>query len=172
MLQFLPCLLEHLLLKPLATLQQPCPEATMLGGSPSQPRQKDPMKQPPDGWKGERCPPNPDVFQSPLLQPLTLSLNCPAELFQIHNLCKSLKKGDHSCCMPYIFGCSVFNSSNQNTQIMLLSPLTHQVSTKEVSCLIYPCCLVAKSNPTLCNPMDCSPPGSSDHGFCQSCASL
>ena len=27
------------------------------------------------------------------------------------------------------------------------------------------CCLVAKSCPTLCNPMDCSPPGSSVHGF-------
>ena len=27
------------------------------------------------------------------------------------------------------------------------------------------CCSVAKSYPTLCNPMDCSPPGSSVHGF-------
>ena len=29
------------------------------------------------------------------------------------------------------------------------------------------CCLVAKSCPTLCNPMDCSPPGSSVHGISQ-----
>ena len=27
------------------------------------------------------------------------------------------------------------------------------------------CCSVAKSCPTLCNPMDCSQPGSSDHGI-------
>ena len=29
------------------------------------------------------------------------------------------------------------------------------------------CCLVAKLCPTLCNPMDCSPPGSSVHGISQ-----
>ena len=29
------------------------------------------------------------------------------------------------------------------------------------------CCLVAKSRPTLCGPMDCNPPGSSVHGICQ-----
>ena len=38
-------------------------------------------------------------------------------------------------------------------------------------CTIYSlcccCCLVAKSFPTLCNPMDCSPPNSSVHGTSQ-----
>ena len=29
----------------------------------------------------------------------------------------------------------------------------------------YCCCFVAKSCPTICNPMDCRPPGSSVHGF-------
>ena len=29
---------------------------------------------------------------------------------------------------------------------------------------LYPVCLVAHSLPTLCNPMDCSPPGPSVHG--------
>ena len=29
------------------------------------------------------------------------------------------------------------------------------------------CCLVTQSCPTLCNPMDCSPPGSSVRGICQ-----
>ena len=29
------------------------------------------------------------------------------------------------------------------------------------------CCLAAKSCPTLCDPMDCSPPGSSVHGISQ-----
>ena len=32
---------------------------------------------------------------------------------------------------------------------------------------VYCCCLVAQSCPTLCNPMDCSPPGSSVHGISQ-----
>ena len=32
---------------------------------------------------------------------------------------------------------------------------------------LYICCLVAKSCPTLCDPMDCSPPGSSVHGILQ-----
>ena len=32
----------------------------------------------------------------------------------------------------------------------------------EVACAVL--CLVAQSCPTLCDPMDCSPPGSSDHG--------
>ena len=35
-------------------------------------------------------------------------------------------------------------------------------------CLISSCCcLVAQSCPTLCDPMDCSPPGSSVHGISQ-----
>ena len=32
---------------------------------------------------------------------------------------------------------------------------------------IFHCCLVAASCPTLCNPTDCSPPGSSVHGVSQ-----
>ena len=31
----------------------------------------------------------------------------------------------------------------------------------------YICCLVPKSCPTVCDPMDCSPPGSSVHGISQ-----
>ena len=37
----------------------------------------------------------------------------------------------------------------------------------EVSLVCYCCYLVTKSRPTLCNPMDCSPPGSSVHGISQ-----
>ena len=33
---------------------------------------------------------------------------------------------------------------------------------------IYPLCLITQLYPTLCNPMDCSPPGSSVHGDSQS----
>ena len=41
-----------------------------------------------------------------------------------------------------------------------------------ISCLVshlhmWCCCLVAKSCPTLCTPMDCSPPGSTVHGILQ-----
>ena len=32
---------------------------------------------------------------------------------------------------------------------------------------MYVCVLVAQSSPTLCDPMDCSPPGSSVHGILQ-----
>ena len=38
---------------------------------------------------------------------------------------------------------------------------------KLFKCYVICCavlCLVAQSCPTLCNPMDCSPPGSSVHG--------
>ena len=31
----------------------------------------------------------------------------------------------------------------------------------------FSCCLITKLCPTLCNPMDCSPPGSSVHGISQ-----
>ena len=37
----------------------------------------------------------------------------------------------------------------------------------EGSCGPLVCCLVAKSCPPLCDPMDCSPPGSSVHGISQ-----
>ena len=34
-------------------------------------------------------------------------------------------------------------------------------------CCLCVCVLVTQSRPTLCNPMDCSPPGSSVHGILQ-----
>ena len=36
-----------------------------------------------------------------------------------------------------------------------------------ISYICFCCCLVAKSCPTLCNPMDCSPSGSSVHRISQ-----
>ena len=41
-------------------------------------------------------------------------------------------------------------------------PLTEEWIRKMCICVVR--CLVAQSCPTLCNPMDCSPPGSSVHG--------
>ena len=40
-----------------------------------------------------------------------------------------------------------------------------RVGQIEKVALTYMCVLVAKLYPTLCDPMDCSPPGSSVHGF-------
>ena len=42
----------------------------------------------------------------------------------------------------------------------------HQPRTIRSTCFCC-CCLVAQSCPTLCDPMDCSPPGSSVHGILQ-----
>ena len=43
-----------------------------------------------------------------------------------------------------------------------------QSCSKCVFVWVYACaCSVAKSYPTLCDPMDCSPPGSSVHGLFQ-----
>ena len=45
-----------------------------------------------------------------------------------------------------------------------LNWFTPVTSYKRVHCC---CCLVSKSCPTLCNPMNCSPPGSSVHRISQ-----
>ena len=46
-----------------------------------------------------------------------------------------------------------------------LSPLGFLSRTQSLLCMAcYAVCLVARSCPTLCNPMDCSPPGSSVPG--------
>ena len=42
-----------------------------------------------------------------------------------------------------------------------------QVFKLAINSLMNTCCLVAKSCPTLCDPMDCSPPGFSVHGISQ-----
>ena len=47
-------------------------------------------------------------------------------------------------------------------------PQIHCKKTKPCWVFNYPTlCLVAQSCPTLCNPTDCSPPGSSVHGILQ-----
>ena len=43
----------------------------------------------------------------------------------------------------------------------------HSSSKMLVSVVCVRACLVAQSRPTLCNPLDCSPPGSSAHGTLQ-----
>ena len=46
-------------------------------------------------------------------------------------------------------------------------PLSHQGTPVLISYLFYPHVLVAQSCPTVCDPMDCSPPGSSVRGILQ-----
>ena len=52
--------------------------------------------------------------------------------------------------------------SNQSTSILLIFHIIHQ---KVIAVCVY--VLVAQSCPTLCDPMDCSLPGSSIHGILQ-----
>ena len=56
-----------------------------------------------------------------------------------------------------------FATTWMNTEVVTLSEVTE---TKEIYDSVC-CCLVAKSCPTLCNPMDCSLPGFSIHGISQ-----
>ena len=46
-------------------------------------------------------------------------------------------------------------------------PSSYQIYYLRSSSCSLCCCLIAKSCPTLCDPMDCSPPGSSVHGISQ-----
>ena len=75
---------------------------------------------------------------------------------------------DHDCptvlkllVKCYCFFYMIFLYANQIIMIFLLSAI---LSFCWCCCC---CCLVTKSSWTLCNPMDCSPPGSSVHGIFQ-----
>ena len=62
---------------------------------------------------------------------------------------------------------SLLHSSTQaaGTFLIHLSQKMVSISCDEDSFMLWrPCCLVTKSCPTLCDPLDCSPPGSSVHG--------
>ena len=51
-----------------------------------------------------------------------------------------------------------------DNSVLTISKIQHIILTFKVAVIT---CLVAKSCPTLCDPMDCSPPGSSVHGIIQ-----
>ena len=57
----------------------------------------------------------------------------------------------------------------QSQEVCLLSGSPHYYVQHLAQYMDHCCChsLVTKSCPTLCNPMDCSPPGSSAHGIFQ-----
>ena len=46
----------------------------------------------------------------------------------------------------------------------ILKKMYHTYTHISLTCSIYVLCLVTQSCPTLCSPMDCSPPGFSVHG--------
>ena len=71
----------------------------------------------------------------------------------------SLCLGVHLVTLLFISGVSIFDLTDYPTGWKLMV----------VMCKGYNLCvlLVAQSHPTLCNPMDCSPPGSSVHGILQ-----
>ena len=54
-----------------------------------------------------------------------------------------------------------FKSKSFKSSLMPLTTLCRESSYKGQCCVL---CLVTQSCPTLCNTMDCSPPGSSVHG--------
>ena len=75
---------------------------------------------------------------------------------------------------------SMLGLTHQNTTLKLLVQRAQKLnlSKKIQTCASQSCrlrktmamavlCLVTQSCPTLCNPMDCSPPGSSVHGILQ-----
>ena len=64
---------------------------------------------------------------------------------------------------------SVYSSAflSLQDQIFLNPPLSACIQWTDVSSSILCCCLVAQSCPTLCDPMDCSLPGSSVQGISQ-----
>ena len=64
------------------------------------------------------------------------------------------------CCLFENFDCRMFSGSDFNEK--------YKIFSKSVSWLLLTLCvLVAQSCPTLCDPMDYSPPDSSVHGILQ-----
>ena len=59
------------------------------------------------------------------------------------------------------------NSLGTAELYLLLGPVLYCRNIKWVTDVNLVLCLVAQSCPTLCDPMDCSPPGSSVHGILQ-----
>ena len=59
------------------------------------------------------------------------------------------------------------NTSNKSLTLFSSLSLSHTHTYMDTCVYVYVKVLVAPSCPTLCNPMDCSPPGSSVHGISQ-----
>ena len=95
------------------------------------------------------------------------SVFCPFLLWEFKScwLQQAANKTQAACCL------------DRNTEIypLALGPCalhTHTFSTSYFHSLVFlwmqhSCCLVAKSCPIICNPVDCSPPGSSVYGILQ-----
>ena len=104
-------------------------------------------------------------------------LHCRQVVYPLSHL------GSHLYQYVYIYiSCwSCFSGESRMTQILCIwdDPFSCNTSSSLVSWLLKACwssvltlectlsCFVAQSCPTLCDPMDCSPPGSSVHGVLQ-----
>ena len=76
-----------------------------------------------------------------------------------------------TCTTPWhcIFIRGLFSVSTLHNvrlvELTAIPPSSHNASSLTFVCSVG--CLVTQSRPTLCEPMDCSPPGSSVHGILQ-----
>ena len=98
---------------------------------------------------------------------LVFSWHCPKPAFCVDHLTRSAFISRPFLCCP------TFSSPPGRTQAILLIPFRQSKplgQSKPFRMWIVGLCVRAKSLqlcPTLCNPMDCSPPGSSVHGILQ-----
>ena len=67
-------------------------------------------------------------------------------------------------CHPGLLLGEVLTSSVSNQTCADPSAHTQGPSRSSTLCFSHGCCLVAQLCPTLCDPMNCSPPGSAVHG--------
>ena len=98
---------------------------------------------------------------------LVFSWHCPKPAFCVDHLTRSAFVSRPFLCCPTL------SSPPGRTQAILLIPFRQSKplgQSKPFGMWIVGLCVRAKSLqlcPTLCNPMDCSPPGSSVHGILQ-----
>ena len=101
-----------------------------------------------------------------------VSLDCP-ETFHIHMLCSLPSKPlSHANCFKFFFFfLSILEPDGQSCILVLplISSVTlgRWLNLSELQFPLWFRCYLVKSCPTLCNPMDCSPLGSSVHGILQ-----
>ena len=80
--------------------------------------------------------------------------------WHIHQFCIVGNGVEWTVLLLGMFPSHYINTRNNS----VLPPLKKKNSFQYSSCC---CCLIAKFDPTLCDPMDCSLPGSSVHGISQ-----
>ena len=111
-------------------------------------------------WSGLPCPP-PGDLPNPGIEPRFLSLQAdslPSEL---------PKKPKNSRVGSLFLLQGIFPIQELNQGLLHCRQIPYQLTTREAQIMTVQFSLVAQSCPTLCNPVDCSLPGSSVHGIIQ-----